>query len=66
MKTFELKIKSWDFASCLLCQIKIKIEVGVIFLTMRYYNFQFLLQHVNVFKKHWGFDGVYLWAEFSV
>lgn len=50
MKTFELKIKSWHFASFMLCQIKIKIEVGVTFLT-RYYNFQFLLQHVDVFKK---------------
>lgn len=66
MKTFELKIKSWHFASFLLCQIKIKIEVGVTFVTMRYYNFQFLLQHVNVLKTSWGFDGVYLWAEFSV
>lgn len=65
MKTFELKIKSWHFASFLLCQIKIKIEVGVTFLTMRYYNFQFLLQHVNVFKKI-GVLMVYLWAEFSV
>lgn len=64
MKTFELKIKSWHFASFLLCQIK--IEVGVTFLT-RCYNFQFLLQHVNVFKKkRWGFDVVYLWVEFSV
>lgn len=54
MKTFELKIKSWHFASFLLCQIKIKIEVGVTFVTMRYYNFQFLLQHVNVFKKKVG------------
>lgn len=51
MKTFELKIKSWHFASFLLCQIK--IEVGVTFLT-RCYNFQFLLQHVNVFKKNIG------------